>query len=84
MLFIQNDSGYTYGYCPLEKMKEYGVKPTSLVGPHRLKPEEDEKIAEMIDYLDHVQTPDIDPNVILYGPPEQGKHIILCCMRMLS
>lgn len=76
--------GYTYGYCPLEKMKEYGVKPTSLVGPHRLKPEEDEKIAEMIDYLDHVQTPDIDPNVILYGPPGTGKHIILCCMRMLS
>lgn len=65
--------GYTYGYCPLEKMKEYGVKPTSLVGPHRLKPEEDEKIAEMIDYLDHVQTPDIDPNVILYGPPGTGK-----------
>lgn len=65
--------GYSTDYMPLEKMVEYGIKPTSLTGPHRLKPEENEGVRQMIEKLDNVPVPDIEPNMILYGPPGTGK-----------
>lgn len=68
--FIQ---GYSPDYMPLEKMMEYGIKRESLTGPHRLKPEENEGVRQMIEKLDHVETPDVEPNIILYGPPGTGK-----------
>ncbi len=65
--------GYSTDYMPLEKMVEYGIKPTSLTGPHRLKPEENDGVRQMLEKLDHVEVPDIEPNIILYGPPGTGK-----------
>ncbi len=58
---------------PLSKMREFGIKSESLVGPHKLKVEEKEGIRQMVEALDHVPSPDVGPNLILYGPPGTGK-----------